>query len=270
MLQDYFFWRFFSSSFFVYTVTSCVIQGTDSGECISGDVFTEKAPFCAPTIQNTIGGAKTYQVCVPKEYKWYPNLTLSKKDKWMQDTYEFTISRRRAIELDGGSSLLPIVDGTWEGGMLPKGSYHFVDNDDCAAAYKNFLCYMNFPRCDDTGGSLAICRTVCQNYFRACKIIEDLQRCDNPEYYGAKYQEADDVLDNAGVSIYSRYFFPGMPFVDIKYERKPQFIEGTLGQALTPLLTVCTPSIPGGSISSSPELLVIVIAIFCSLIVVLF
>ena len=101
----------------ISSVSSCVIQGTDSGECIAGDVFSEKAPFCASTIRNTIGGAKTYQVCVPKEYKWYPNLTLSKKDKWMQDTHEFTVSRRRAIELDGGSSLSPIVDGTWEGGM---------------------------------------------------------------------------------------------------------------------------------------------------------
>lgn len=246
---------------------SCVIQGIDSGECIPGDDFSERAPFCASTIRNAIGGITNYKVCVPREYKWFPNLTVTKKDIWMQDTFTYTINRRRAIELDGGSSLIPIVDGSWEGGMLPKGSYHFIDNEDCATAYKNFLCYMNFPRCDETGGSLAICRSVCQNYFRACKIIEDLQRCDNPEFYGAKYQEADDVLDNAGVSIYSRYFLPGMPFVDIKYEKKPQLIEGTLGQPLTPLLTVCTPSIPGGSNSSSLSWLVFVILLISSILV---
>ena len=77
---------------------SCVIQGIDSGECIPGDDFSERAPFCASTIRNAIGGITNYKVCVPREYKWYPNLTVTKKDP-VPSKFETAASQTFIFEL---------------------------------------------------------------------------------------------------------------------------------------------------------------------------
>lgn len=47
---------------------------------------------------------------------------------------------------------------------------------DCVNAYYNFICYMNFPRCDGAGNSLGVCTSVCENFFRACKYPVELWR----------------------------------------------------------------------------------------------
>jgi len=40
------------------------------------------------------------------------------------------------------------------------------NHPDCVHAYYNMLCYMNFPRCDGTGQSMGMCRSVCENFFK--------------------------------------------------------------------------------------------------------
>ena len=225
----------------------CYIQGVDSGVCVTGEAFAVGAPFCA----STLGGAAGYSVCVPREYDFYPNLTLSRKDAWVQAAHAYTVARRRSIELTGGppaSDPAPL-DADWEGGLLKQSQWHFQANDECAAAYRNFICYMNFPRCDAKGESLILCRSVCENFFRSCRIADFLNRCyDHPEFYGAKEKEADINVDSHGLPVYSRYFLPGMPFRDIEYAETPKLIGG----ALTPLKEVCTPSVPGGAAAAAP------------------
>ena len=44
----------------------------------------------------------------------------------------------------------------------------FTYNQDCVEAYKDALCYLNFPKCGCREESLPLCRSVCENYYRAC------------------------------------------------------------------------------------------------------
>lgn len=54
----------------------------------------------------------------------------------------------------------------------------FDGNSDCQNSYKNYMCYLNFPRCDQEGRSLIMCRTTCKNYFKSCKVsIINLVAC---------------------------------------------------------------------------------------------
>ena len=233
---------------------ACYLQGVDTGECVAGNAFAAAAPFCA----DTVGGGADYRVCVPRQYDFFPNLTTTHKDAWVASTVAYVMARRAAIEQTGqppSGDTAPLRG--WEGGMLPQSQWHYVGNGDCARAYKNFICYMNFPRCDATGESLVLCRSVCENFFASCRIADFLNRCYNPQYYGAKDKEADTNVDSNGLPIYSRYFLPGMPFRDIEYASAIPLLGGNkdtstppkplFWQELTPLVTVCTPSLPGAA-----------------------
>ena len=44
----------------------------------------------------------------------------------------------------------------------------FTYNADCIEAYKDALCYLNFPKCGCREESLPLCKSVCENYYRAC------------------------------------------------------------------------------------------------------
>jgi hypothetical protein len=46
----------------------------------------------------------------------------------------------------------------------------FNGNDQCQNAFKNFACFLNFPRCDNEKKSLVMCRSVCENFFKACNV----------------------------------------------------------------------------------------------------
>ncbi len=128
-------------------------------------------------------------------------------------------------------------DQYWEGGDENTVA-RFTDNADCQQAYKNFLCFMNFPRCDDTGQSLILCRSVCENFFRACKYESFLNRCYNPEFYGSTYPEPETITDELGLPIYMRAHLPGQPFRDILIDEESEEMK-----------IVCTPSIPGAGVS---------------------
>ena len=237
---------------------ACYIQGVDSGRCLPGNIFAAAAPFCA----QSMGGADNvgYQVCVPVEHDFFPNLTLARKDAWVRASHAYVVARRRSIERTGqppsGDVSPDSADGTptpldsaWEGGMLDESQWHFQANDECARAYRNFICHMNFPRCDAKGQSLLLCRSVCENFFRSCRIADFLNRCyDHPEWYGASSKEADINVNSNGLPVYFRYFLPGMPFRDIEYAETPKLIGGEL----TPLKVVCTPSLPGGAAAAAP------------------
>lgn len=118
--------------------------------------------------------------------------------------------------------------------MAPR----FTANPDCENAFRNFMCWLNFPRCDDSGSSLAMCRSTCENFFRACRVPLDLWRCYEPRFYGGRAAEGtqDDVfLDRAGNPAYTRALLPGLPFAANEYD-----------EAGAPV-TVCTPSLKNGA-----------------------
>jgi hypothetical protein len=239
----------------------CYIQGVDSGVCKQPADFAASMPFCANVVR--------YPACVPKEYAWFPNHTLAKKDGWARKTFTDVIRRRIQIEsknlpedlsefnrtvlgrrpgeerLNQRTAHVPTpfsplrADPYWEGGdenMVER----FTDNADCQAAYKNFLCFMNFPRCDEAGQSLILCRSVCLNFFRACKYASFLNRCYNPEYYGAQEPEPEDLTDALGLPIYMRAHLPGQPFRDMLVDEESEEV-----------LVVCTPSIQGGAMATA-------------------
>lgn len=203
-------------------VSSCYIQGHDSGVCVDPSVVEEKAPFCA--------GAVKYRACVPREYEWFPNHTLVTKDAWIAETFTRVKNRRLAIE--AGALPEDLLD--WEGGG-PATARRFSANPDCEKAYINFMCFMNFPRCDAQGESMMMCRSVCLNYFRACRYPEDMIRCYDPANFGGKTAEDSSNVDpETGLPIMLRAPFPGQPFRDnvlLNGEEMP----------------VCTPALTGGA-----------------------
>lgn len=46
----------------------------------------------------------------------------------------------------------------------------FFDNPDCQEAFRNYFCWLNFPRCDDEDESLILCRSTCENLMEACEV----------------------------------------------------------------------------------------------------
>lgn len=108
--------------------------------------------------------------------------------------------------------------------LMVAGMYSFVSgevarrfdgNPDCVNAYKNFLCFLNFPRCDKQRDSLLLCTSVCENFFRSCNYPRALWRCYEPRYYGAKKAEGtdgDQEMDLDGLPVYLRALLPGLPF----------------------------------------------------------
>lgn len=136
-----------------------MIQGQNSGVCKAAQDIQDRMPFCADVVR--------YTACVPREVSWYPNLTIEVKDLWARDTYRAFVAERLAIE-----------DGDMKPTDPTKYNYYYNDVEarfgarhgaDCMDAYRNFMCWLNFPRCDVSGQSMMLCRSVCENFFRACK-----------------------------------------------------------------------------------------------------
>lgn len=208
---------------------ACVIQGQDSGECKAPQDFGSQMSFCSSVVK--------YTACVPREIPWYPNLTLAKKDAWVESAVQNHILERRAIEQGALKPSNPKMYNFWQGVPIPR----FTDNSECADSYRNYMCYMAFPRCDEAGRSLLMCQSACINMMRACKYPKDMWRCYYPQYYGGEYAEGtqgDQVLNSDGEPIYYRALNPGVPFMPNK------FFDGEP-------LAICTPALADDALGSS-------------------
>jgi len=117
----------------------------------------------------------------------------------------------------------------------------FFKNKACQTAFARYMCYMNFPRCDPTGASLLMCRSVCENYFKACNFPVEMARCGPAKYLGGSSVEPMFEVDDDGLPVYQRAWWPGLPFAD--------FEPGG-----------CTPGIPGGAAASAPSALALSLA----------
>ncbi|KAH9064715.1 hypothetical protein Ae201684P_003502 [Aphanomyces euteiches] len=172
----------------------CRIFGSDTGECTEQAEFLQYMPFCGPLLP--------YTTCVPRAQTLWYNHSVKSKDLFLAQICIIEQPRRGR------------------------------ENKDCQDALKNYMCWLNFPRCDNAGRSLIMCRSVCENFFKACMQHKDLWRCGDPQYVNGYSAE---ISTTAGELQYFRYPFPGSPF------RDNEFTSDKLEA-----LVVCTPSLLNG------------------------
>lgn len=107
-------------------------------------------------------------------------------------------------------------------------------------SHQRFMCYLNFPRCDEEGRSLILCRSVCENYMTSCGYDKELWRCGDPQFLGAEKPEIPLQNDATGeYDITWRAPFPGAPFRDNEFDE-------TDPDNPFPIV-VCTPSVMGAA-----------------------
>lgn len=218
----------------------CMIAGADTGTCTDPSDFDLLLPFCQPVVQ--------YTACLPTyQSLWYNHSALA-KDKFVQQMYTKLLTQRLIYETN--KTLHKRKTDEWGGpkAIVPR----FVDNADCVNAFKNYFCWLNFPRCDAEGQSLLLCRSVCENYMTACQMSSDLWRCGEPKFVNGRSPEISTTVvvremyahmclllslircfaAQDGSLVYYRAPFPGSPFQDYEVDSSTN----------KPLL-VCTPSL---------------------------
>lgn len=214
---------------FVPPGAGCVISGTDSGYCTKkylpstyGDdteaIATARSqwdcrddaeclPFCGKYVA-------TYPLCLPRtdgialsadqnfpngRFESFNTLT---KDKWIEETALATIA--------SNPELFSIAD--------------------CQDSYKRYICYLNYPRCDDNEESLPLCSSACENFVAACGLDKKLRSfCTN--------DATGTTVSSDGGTVPTTIAFPGQPFAANK------FLPKSRGQHDL----VCTPSVKNGS-----------------------
>ena len=71
-----------------------------------------------------------------------------------------TVNYRVSIEKNKGLQRAGVDEYGHKGAPQPR----FMNNKDCKNAYRAYLCWTNFPRCDaDTAETLMTCRSACEN-----------------------------------------------------------------------------------------------------------
>eukprot|EP00929_Paragymnodinium_shiwhaense_P000862 TRINITY_DN101064_c0_g1_i1.p1 TRINITY_DN101064_c0_g1~~TRINITY_DN101064_c0_g1_i1.p1 ORF type:complete len:479 (+),score=74.51 TRINITY_DN101064_c0_g1_i1:86-1438(+) len=106
----------------------------------------DKLDFCKEAVR--------YRACVPAHQPLWEGWDAAKKDKLIAGIFKDLVEKRIAKEQEVSlSKYVPI---------------HFLANPDCVAAFKNVLCWYNFPKCGDSNRSLPLCRESCDRYFQAC------------------------------------------------------------------------------------------------------
>lgn len=109
----------------------------------------------------------------------------------------------------------------------------FWHHQDCRTAFKNYFCWINFPRCDmKRDESLSTCRSACENYFISCGLDKDIWRCGPSKFFNGYEPEVPSVNQYGNVT-YLRDYFPGQPFVANEYNDAGLEVH------------VCTPALDG-------------------------
>ena len=123
---------------------------------------------------------------------------------------------------------------TNEYGQHERVRTRFYKHRDCLAAYKSLFCWANFPRCDITKElTLPLCRSACENFFKACHYKPDLYRCGPSKYFNGQGPETPGINKTTGAIVYLRDFFPGQPWEE-------NHITPGGGE-----LPICTPAVVG-------------------------
>lgn len=187
----------------------CYIGNQDSGECVKARYVLEgKLDFCGPQY-SWFENHPEYEVCVPRDTadSRAAGLTVQRKDTWVKETYQRIVEERKEIEKEYEDK------SRNEHGIPGETAQRFRETSDCEKAYKNFFCWVNFPRCNKEGASMMLCRSVCENYMISCGYDYDLWRCGKERYMNGHTMEREDHTDpDTGYPVYLRDFFPGHPF----------------------------------------------------------
>lgn len=214
---------------------ACVIAGRESGSCAAmTPAVADRMPFCARVVP--------YTACLPREYPWWPTMTLEHKDAWVATAVSQVVSSVACRERGGCIG----DDPAWSNATGTTGKrFSGPHGTDCMNAFTNFMCWMNFPRCDDGGRSLLMCRSACLNLFKACGYTRDMTRCYDPAFFGGFAAEGatrDQLYDATGAPLFLRAALPGLPFADNQRDEAGNE------------LAVCTPAITGGAASATVAL----------------
>lgn len=220
-------------------VNCCYIHGTDSGICSEATLNStwkaENMPYCGQFVN--------YPACLPKQQSIAPSLAfangrwysynVSTKDTWIHDTTERFIMNRTHFE----TSKKLYRENRNEYGDRGHIIHRFYKRGDCRHAFRSYMCYINFPRCDmEREISLPTCRSACENFFRSCQYSHDLWRCGKAKYFNGYGPESPQMID--GEITYLRDYYPGQPFRQNKYNKDGEE------------MPICTPAIKGSAFSS--------------------
>jgi len=179
----------------------------------------------------------------------YYNHTIQTKDYWVRANCKAHIQDRIDLELNR-TLKAEHLNEYGDPGVIKRRFFH---QPNCRLAYKNYFCWINFPRCDPTRDlTLPTCRSACENFFISCKYSRDLWRCGKSKYFNGYSPEQPTLVQNS--SAYLRDYFPGQPF------RQNKFTKG--GNEIP----ICTPAIDGGGsrlFTSRPMLYSITLAVVC-------
>ena len=249
-------------------VSSCYIQGYDSGICALKETLEaqNQLRFCGDIVYK-------YDACIPRPHEYFTSHNLKTKDRWIQNTFNAIVQERKRHEMNqtlqelGENEYGPKYDPEtgdrtefggdkverrfWNGNYRDPNGERFAANgngaplSDCELAYKHYMCYLNFPRCDSENKSLVLCRSVCENYVRACHISDDLNRCGPNKYMGAEEAEVPELNEETKeMTQFIRGIYPGWPFRDYMETGFITTEEGNVIYDDSPLVR-CTPSVKG-------------------------
>lgn len=227
-------------------VLSCRLHGTESGICVNPDdlkwgPFASEMPFCGGPDAEGKPPPVTYRACLPLKSALFPlSHTVRQKDKWVEEFYDRIVKERSELEQDGALEDAEIN----ELGESGSPAYRFTDHkgrNDCKNAFKNFFCWMNFPRCDEEDHTLMMCRSACENLHKSCGYDKDMYRCGDPEYLYGYSGEAPWAETENGKEVFFRYPYPGAPFRDNQFEGGEPVI------SCTPSLKNAAGAHPGGA-----------------------
>lgn len=240
---------------------ACQIAGTDSGSCydvyeenqgIETNVFDEGCNdgqcnlFCGEIL------SPMRSICVPRLDAAFSNHTYQNKDAWVEDMFKRITNERKALEMNATMMELGVNEYGEEGETEVRfWNWDYEDPDgikfaaqdggteitDCEKSFRRYICYLNFPRCDAEKNSLIMCRSVCENYMRACQIPSYLHRCGDAIYmYDSSPEPPTQDENTLEFDIFFRAPFPGSPFRD--YEEDDSTDPVTV-------IPACTPSVKG-------------------------
>jgi hypothetical protein len=196
-------------------------------------------PFCAKAVK--------YPACIPKAQSIPPSIdfpdgrwmnhTVLAKDTWVSENVNSFIRYREGLEKNKTMR----NSGRNEFGDRGHVARRFYKRPDCRHSYHNYVCWINFPRCDvERDMSLPTCRSSCENFFKTCHYSHDLWRCGKSKFFNGYGPESPSV-DQYGVVTYLREYFPGQPFRENKYDDR-----GNEEPICTPAITGSSFSIKGG------------------------
>ncbi|CAD7953081.1 unnamed protein product [Amoebophrya sp. A25] len=160
-------------------------SGEFIGACQNEEYIQSQISFCKSRV--------CYDACVPPAQFQDMEWTLREKDRLVEERFKALVEERMRKEVNSTVGV--------EVPML------FTYNSDCIEAFKDALCYLNFPKCGCRQESLPMCRSVCTNYYAACGASTpddsgNYQECEDgfilryglfASYYGARERNATDL-----------------------------------------------------------------------------